>query len=366
MSTQDAIEEFEEEEETLDGRPISEGGAFDNQGRTRREIEFEEQQRTQEQERLENLGNTRDVDAKIGDLLFVGDFSDPDVDVLNTRETSEHDIISGVSELGSDGEFVVQARGRRPTEITVTGWIRESQLETADELVAENMVGVRTGRWSGSAVVEDVDVDYSRVYHETHGPIFETTISLIGVHKDRFPEDFIEEENRTDFEFRDGELVGGRAFEEQQAEAEERERLDNLGDTMNVSAVVGDLEFVDDFSDPEINVTNSRQTQDHEIVTGHTAYRDDGMEYIVQAMGRNPADIDVSGWIREDQLNEADELVAQGPIPLVSGRWAGTAVATEVDVEFQRNDHNIHGPLFEVNISLLGIQKGVLPDRGDN
>jgi len=88
MSIRDAIDAAEEQEPIIDGRPISEGGVFDNQGRTRREIEFGEQQEQEEQERLNNLGETRNVDAKIGDLELVGDFSNPDVDVLNTRETS--------------------------------------------------------------------------------------------------------------------------------------------------------------------------------------------------------------------------------------------------------------------------------------
>jgi len=346
---------------------LEQGGVFDNQGRTRREIEFEEQQSRSEQERLENLGETRSLDARIGNLEFVGDFSDPNVDILNTRETSEHDIISGVSDLGGNGEFVVQALGRRPVEITVTGWIRENQLDTADELVKSNMVGVRTGRWIGSAVIEDVDVDYSRVYHEHHGPIFETTISMIGVHKGELPDDFgepvidgrpISEGGVFDNQGRTRREI---EFEEQQAE-EEEERLNNLGETMEINAVVGDLLFVDDFSDPEVNVTNSRQTQDHEIVTGHTAYRDDGLEYIVQAMGRNPTDIDITGWIREDQLDTADELVSSGPVRLVSGRWTGTVVVQEVDVEYKRNYHHHHGPLFEVAITALGVQKGVLPE----
>ena len=285
----------------------------------------------------EDVGSTREVDAKVGDLSFVGDFSDPNVDVLNTRETSEHDIISGVSELGGDGDFVVQARGRQPTQITITGWIREDQLETADDLVATNMVGVRTGRWVGSAVVEDVDVDYSRVYHDYHGPIFETTIEILAVHRNQLPDGFSEPESMD-------------------------EPPDDVGRTMEVSTVIGNLSFVDDFSDPDVNVTNSRQTQDHEIVTGHRAYRDEGMEYIVQAMGKNPADIDITGWIREDQLEVADMLVAQGQIRLISGRWTGTVVVTDVDVEYKRNYHEIHGPLFEVTVTALGVQKGVFPE----
>lgn len=353
----DAIDEFEDDQFNSTIEAYREGQLVGGRRLA------EQQADAAEQERLENLGETRNLDAKIGDLLFVGDFSDPNVDILNTRETSEHDIISGVSELGGDGEFVVQALGRRPVEITVTGWIRENQLGIADELVAQNMVGVRTGRWIGSAVVEDVDIDYSRVYHEHHGPIFKTTISMLGVHKGELPDGFIDEENPTQYIFRDGELVGGRAFEEQQAESEEQERLENLGETMDIDAVVGDLFFVDDFSDPEINVTNSRQTQDHEIVTGHTAYRDDGLEYIVQAMGRNPADIDITGWIREDQLDTADALVADGPVRLISGRWTGTIVVQEVDVEYKRNYHHHHGPLFEIAITALGVQKGIIPGQ---
>lgn len=121
------------------------------------------------------------IDARIGDLEFEDEFSDPTVEIGHERNTADHEIVTGHSVYRDQGvEFVVQALGRRPPEITITGWVTEDQLEIADGLVSESRVFVNTARWTGIAVPESVDTNYSRVYHDKHGWIFEVDVSLLG------------------------------------------------------------------------------------------------------------------------------------------------------------------------------------------
>lgn len=127
-----------------------------------------------------------EIEARIGPIEFADGLDDPDVNVVNKRETTDHEIVSGHSVYQNQGTgFVVQALGRRPTELEVTGWITESQIDIADNLVSEKQVDVVSARWTGTAVPEQVDVQYSRTYHDTHGWIFETTFQLLGVAKGR-------------------------------------------------------------------------------------------------------------------------------------------------------------------------------------
>lgn len=127
-----------------------------------------------------------------------------------------------------------------------------------------------------------------------------------------------------------------------------------------VEASVGDLEFVDEFSDPEVTISHERETADHKVVTGHTAYRDNDVEYVVQALGQRPSDININGWITADQLDIADELVGEQVVDVVTARWTGTAVPTAVDTTYPRTYHDIHGWMFEAEITLLAIQRSQL------
>lgn len=135
-------------------------------------------------------GAVGEVDARIGELEFHDEFSDPDVEVHHTRETADHDIVTGHDAYRDrDIAFVVQALGRRPSELTITGWVTEGQLSTVDGLVSEDMVEVVTARWTGTAVPHDVDVPYSRVWHDVRGWIFEVTIELFGINQGALPGD---------------------------------------------------------------------------------------------------------------------------------------------------------------------------------
>jgi len=123
-----------------------------------------------------------EVDAKIGPIEFHDEFSDPTVDISHERETADHEIVSGHTVYRERGtEFVVQALGRRPPEISITGWLTEEQLDEADKLVTADVVNVRTARYVGTAVPRSVDIPYSRVWHDTHNWIFEVDFELRGV-----------------------------------------------------------------------------------------------------------------------------------------------------------------------------------------
>ena len=131
-----------------------------------------------------------DIQAEVGGIEFKPEFSDPDVNITNERETADHEIVSGHSAYrDNNAEYVVQALGRRPTEIEITGWITEEQLSVADNLVSQDRIDVVTSRWTGIAVPERVNVDYSRTYHEKHGWIFETDFDLLGAAEDRLLDD---------------------------------------------------------------------------------------------------------------------------------------------------------------------------------
>lgn len=141
----------------------------------------EEQERAQE-DQIYRKGLVDRVQAEVGDLVFHDEFMNPDVDVEHERQTAEHDIISG-DRMNQEIEHVVQVMGRRPPDITITGWISEEQLEIADQLVTKDYVEVVTDRWTGVAVPIDVDTPYERTFHEKHGRIWEVTINLLGVRR---------------------------------------------------------------------------------------------------------------------------------------------------------------------------------------
>lgn len=128
-----------------------------------------------------------------------------------------------------------------------------------------------------------------------------------------------------------------------------------------VTAQIGDLEFEDEFSDPTVTVRNERQTAEHEVVTGHSAVREQGIEYVVQALGRSPPDIEITGWVPESELDLVDDLVSSDHVGIRTARWTGTAVPKTVDVNYSRVWHDIHGWIFETDFELIGVNKGMVP-----
>jgi hypothetical protein len=127
-----------------------------------------------------------------------------------------------------------------------------------------------------------------------------------------------------------------------------------------VEASVGSLEFVDEFSDPTVTLSHERETADHKVVTGHTAYRDNNVEYVVQALGQRPSEITIEGWVTQDQLDIVDEIVGEQTVDVVTARWTGIAVPKSASTTYPRTYHEIHGWMFEVDMSLLAVQRGQL------
>jgi len=143
--------------------------------------------------------------------------------------------------------------------------------------------------------------------------------------------------------------------------AEEKARR-NWEEALNrVSAEIGDLAFEDEFSNPDVEVTHERQTAEHEVVSG---YNQSGgsIEYVVQTMGRKPPEIKVTGWVTEDQLETADKLVSQSFVEVVTDRWTGTAVPTNVSSPYNRTFHDQYGRIFEITIDMLGVKQS-LPSK---
>lgn len=128
----------------------------------------------------------------------------------------------------------------------------------------------------------------------------------------------------------------------------------------NVKAVIGPIEFKDGLHDPDVNVVNKRETSDHEIVTGHDAYRNEGAEYVVQALGRRPTELQITGWITANQLELADNLVSNDRVNVITARWTGIAVPEQTDVTYSRTYHDTHGWIFETTFDLFGVARGQL------
>lgn len=125
----------------------------------------------------------------------------------------------------------------------------------------------------------------------------------------------------------------------------------------DIDAVIGDLEFKPEFADPDVTLSHDRDTQSHEIVTGHTAYTDEGFDYVVQAMGRNPPTIEVTGWITKEQIEIADKLLADARIQLTTGRWTGIVIPLNVNVDYSRVFHDTHGWIYETTFELIGTDR---------
>lgn len=124
-----------------------------------------------------------------------------------------------------------------------------------------------------------------------------------------------------------------------------------------VDARIGDFKFKPEFSDPDVILSHDRDTNNHEIVTGHTAYRDQGIEYVVQAMGRNAPTIEITGWVTKEQLDQVDDLLSAPRIQLTTGRWSGIAVPLSIDVDYSRVFHDEHGWIYETEFELRGTEK---------
>lgn len=123
----------------------------------------------------------------------------------------------------------------------------------------------------------------------------------------------------------------------------------------NIDAKIGPITFKDEFSDPTVNINHRRETADHQIISG-TSVAEGGEDFVVQEQGRKPPEIEVIGWLTENQVPLADKLVAEHIIPIQTARYVGTAVPDTVDVDYSRVYHNEYNWLFETTFTFLGVE----------
>lgn len=121
------------------------------------------------------------TDARVGDLIFAPDFSDPFVDVDKAMNTVEKEMITD--------EYYVQAFGRKADKISIEGVIWQTQLSSADRMAERNQVPVRTERWTGMAIPEAVSTTYRNEADGKYGAwIYDIAIDLIELQQ-TIPED---------------------------------------------------------------------------------------------------------------------------------------------------------------------------------
>lgn len=114
-------------------------------------------------ETFEARASEQHIDASVGQLNFLTEFSDPNVDVSRKRQTAEHEVIAG-SESSED--FAVQAISQKPPEINITGHIAEVQTNLARATFQTEVVSVETNRWSGDGVITEMSTNATNLVYE--------------------------------------------------------------------------------------------------------------------------------------------------------------------------------------------------------
>jgi len=123
------------------------------------------------------------------------------------------------------------------------------------------------------------------------------------------------------------------------------------------------IQFADEFRAPDIDISHERDTVDHEVISGAVRgeEEDDRPEFMVQALGTRPPEIDLTGWLTQDQLRVADNMVSANIVGLITARYVGLAVPEMVDIPYSRTYHDEHGWIFEVSMDFLGVRWDGLP-----
>mgnify|MGYP006873393635 CR=1 FL=1 len=140
-------------------------------------------------------------------------------------------------------------------------------------------------------------------------------------------------------------------------------RTDVSGDTGKhgeVPATIGPVELKDEFSDPTVDITHERLTAEHEVVEGHTTYTDNGVDFVVQTMGRMPPEISITCWVTQSQLPAIENLLQNDEVRIETARYIGSTVPKDVDVEYSRTYHSTHGWIFETEITLFATEPASL------
>lgn len=109
--------------------------------------------------------------ARIGQLHFK--YDDPAVDVTSEKRTVEHETM--------DDTVVVQTLGRRADQITVTGIVADWELIFVDDLSKNDVLSLRTERWSGDVVVTSTDTTYRRELDGSGNWLYDVTIDCLEV-----------------------------------------------------------------------------------------------------------------------------------------------------------------------------------------
>jgi len=123
-----------------------------------------------------------------------------------------------------------------------------------------------------------------------------------------------------------------------------------------VDAVIGPVKLKSEFSDPDIDITHERLTAEHEVVPGHNTYTDNGVNFVVQALGRTPPEIDISCWVTQEQLPNVEDLIHQDRMTINTSRYVGEVIIREIDISYNRTYHEVHGWIFETDIKLYATQ----------
>lgn len=127
------------------------------------------------------------------------------------------------------------------------------------------------------------------------------------------------------------------------------------------------IQFADEFKDPNVNIQHERDKSNHQVVTGHKSgeHYGDRPEFMIQALGQRPPSVTIDGWITENQLRTADNMVSANIVGVITARFVGTAVPISVDIPYSRNYHEEHGWLFNVSIELKGSRWDGIPLQED-
>jgi hypothetical protein len=367
----------------------------------------------------------RDINTVIIDydkdsrIEFKDGFEDPDVSIEHSRETTDNTVVSGhasnFTNMNRNVEYLVQALGRKPPKIKLSGWITSSQVVNADVIVSSNTVAIISSRYVGYAVPTAVDIPYSRVYNKDHGWIFNVDmtfrasewaaspisngVSNLGEFLSRdeptsasdteedirdltqqiteefslipsVPGESREEQLQRQFEqeYLDARLASGESIQsivdyllnderpEQFMDSPPSHASGDTGKHGEITARISGIELKPEFSDPDVNITHERETAEHSVVPGHEKYVDNGVDFIIQALGRNPPEISISMWVTQEQLSSVENIIALDRIFIETARYVGECVPRSMNVDDNRVYHEKYGWIYNVDMELFGTQ----------
>lgn len=109
--------------------------------------------------------------ARIGVLSFR--YADPAVSVTTEQRTVEHKTI--------DEDIVVQALGRKPDQIEISGTVVDYELPIIDNLTKQGVINIRTERWTGNVVIKSTSTDFKRAKTKNGNWLYDVTLNCLEV-----------------------------------------------------------------------------------------------------------------------------------------------------------------------------------------